>query len=255
MYEKIKCLFHSLLPRGFLVEHELKFRFLVYQFYRGRRFQCNLCGKRLRQFIPMKNGDRLCPYCGSMSRNRRLWQILTMEFLAGRPRILDFSPSRCLYRALKRQPRIDYTAADFSGQFFADTRLDITDIDAADNSVDVVICYHVLEHVEDDQKAMRELYRILKKGGRALIQTPFKEGDMDEDAGVVTPLDRMRRFGQSDHVRMYSVPGLRGRLALNGFQVTVRKFSERSDNRTGFEEKECVFFVEKRPRRRQAPPG
>jgi SAM-dependent methyltransferase len=245
MYEKIKRVLQSLLPRGFLVEHEPAFRFFYYQFYRGERFQCNICGKRLRKFIPMKNGDRLCPYCGSMSRNRRLWQILTTEFLAGRPRILDFSPSRCLYRAFKRQPGIDYTASDYSGQFLADRRLDITDIDEADDSADAVICYHVLEHVGDDQKAIRELYRILKKGGRALIQTPFKEGDMDEDTGAVPPPDRMRRFGQSDHVRMYSVSGLRDRLAANGFEVTVREFSEKSGNKTGFEEKEYVFSAKK----------
>jgi SAM-dependent methyltransferase len=245
MYEKIKHALQFLLPRGFIHKNELKIRFFYCQFYRGRRFQCNICGKRLRKFITMKNGDRLCPCCGSMSRNRRFWDILKSDFLVGRPRILDFSPSRCLYRKLKRQPSIDYTGVDYSGQFFADKKLDITNIDEKDDSYDLIICCHVLEHVEDDQKAIRELYRILKKGGYAVIQTPFKEGDIDEDPKIVTPLDRMKRFGQSDHVRMYSLPGLKDRLAANGFGVVVREFNEQKENVSGFEEKEVVLLAEK----------
>jgi SAM-dependent methyltransferase len=241
MYEKIKRLLHRLLPVRFVIRHELKFRFVYYQFYRGRGFECNVCGKRLRKFVPTKTGDRMCPRCGSVSRNRRLWAIVHSDFLAGRPKILEFSPSRCLYRAVKHQGSADYTGADYSGFFLADKRLDITRIDEADESYDLVICFHVLEHVENDMKAMSELYRILKRGGRSLIQTPFKEGDVDEDPEIVDPLDRMRRFGQEDHVRLYSVEGLSQRLAGNGFEVEVMEFKEENGNRYGFEEKEIVL--------------
>jgi len=245
MYEKIKHILQHLLPVGFIIKNELKFRFLYYQFYRGRRFHCNICCKQLRKFVRMKNGDKLCPCCGSVSRNRRLWAIIKSDFLADHPKILDFSPSRCLYRVMKRQASIDYTGADYSGYFLADKRLDITCIDEADGSYDVVICYHVLEHIADDRKAIRELYRILKKSGRALIQTPFRQVDMDEDPKTVEPLDRLRRFGHSDHVRMYSVEGLKDRLAQNGFEITIKEFTERNDNPYGFEEKEYVLLLKK----------
>lgn len=245
MYDKIKKFIKHLIPKRVLYRNELAFRILYYQFYLGSKYQCNICNKHLRKFITIGNGDRLCPYCGSIARNRRLWELLKSEFLKDNSKILHFSPARSLYRILKKYPSIEYISSDYAGDFFADKHYDITHIDAKENTYDMVICYHILEHIEDDEKAMRELYRIIKKGGNCIIQTPFTKGETDEGSGIKTPEERVRHFGQSDHVRIYSVEGLKNKLTKVGFDVECRKFQERKKNTFGFKGKEVVLILKK----------
>jgi hypothetical protein len=192
MYNKLKQLLKAIIPKRFLFTYELKFRFFYYQFYRGKGYQCNICQKELRKFIHGNDGDKLCPYCGSLSRNRRLWNILESEFLKDNMKILDFSPSRCLYRVLKRHTSISYTSTDLSGDFLADRQYDITNIDSQNDTYDLIICYHILEHIENDNKAMRELFRILRHGGSCLVQTPFKKGDTLEDFSLKSREERLK---------------------------------------------------------------
>ena len=123
-------------------------------------------------------------------------------------RMLDFSPSRALYRALKSMPDIEYVSSDFAGEFVADRHYDLTKLDLPDASVDLITCFHILEHIDNDRAAMAELHRVLAPGGSALIQTPFKPGVIDEDSTVTTPEGRRAAFGQEDHVRTYSADGL-----------------------------------------------
>ncbi len=245
MYERIKKIIKQLLPDNVLFNLEPLFRSFYYPFYRGKKYQCPVCRKNLRKFIQLQHGDLLCPYCGSISRNRRLWQMLISDFLNDGAHILDFSPSRCLYRVLRKYPAINYTSSDFAGEFISDKQYDITHIDLPDDSLDIIICYHILEHIEDDQKAISELFRVLKKGGRCLIQTPFKEGEILEDAAIKSPEDRTKQFGQSDHVRVYSVNGLKERLINGGFTPNIREFNEPPDNKNGFQPNETVIIVRK----------
>jgi len=99
------------------------------------------------------------------------------------------------------------------GEFDADKHYNITNISESDNSFDLIICYHILEHIEDDHAAMKELYRVLKKGGSCIIQTPFKDGEISEDDKIKTAEDRIKYFGQEDHQRIYSVDGLKERFS------------------------------------------
>lgn len=122
---------------------------------------------------------------------------------------------------MEKQPGVEYISTDFAGEFAAQKKHDILQIDEPTNCFDLLICYHVLEHVEDDRKAMSELYRILKPGGKAIVQTPFKDGDIFEDTTIRTPEDRLKNFGQEDHVRVYSVQGLKKRLEQTGFGVEI----------------------------------
>jgi len=92
---------------------------------------------------------------------------------------------------------------------------------------------------------MRELYRVLKTGGVCIIQTPYKEGNIYEDKTIRSPEERLKHFGQSDHVRIYSVNGLKERLIITGFQVEVSEYNESIDNFFGFKEKEFVVFAKK----------
>lgn len=189
--------------------------------------------------------ERICPFCGSLARSRRLWELLQSDYLRENIRILDFSPSRSLYRKFKREENFSYTATDFSGEFLADKQYDITDLDLPDDSFDLIICYHILEHVEDDLKAMLELCRVLKSSGVCIIQSPFKEGDIFEDPSIRTPEERQKHYGQADHVRIYSVGGLAKRLSIAGFQVEVKAFTEKPGNKNGFKEQEYVLVAKK----------
>jgi SAM-dependent methyltransferase len=249
MYERLK----RLLPRRFLIAYEPMIRRVLAWFYRGRKHRCNICEAGLRRFI-RRPDDLMCPRCGSLSRNRRLFAILVAEFLRPGVAVLDFSPSRSLFRRLKAEPMIRYTASDFASEFIADEHYDLTLLPVPDRSYDVIVCYHVLEHIEDDAAAIAGLHRALKPGGTALIQTPFKDGDIDEDPAVTSPAERRRRFGQEDHVRNYSVAGLVGRVEGQGFTVDTRQFREDPDNINGFAVRETVLIATKPATNQQEAP-
>lgn len=225
MYRLLKGLLRRIVPKRWLVEHELLLRGALAVFYRGKGYRCTVCLRSWRSFIGLPDGDLLCPYCGSISRTRRLYDLLQRED-ALRGAVLHFSPSRPLYRAFKRQSVFEYVSTDYEDEFLADHRMDITALPLPDGAFDTVICYHVLEHVERDEQAMAELHRVLRPGGRCFVQTPFREGETYEDPSVVTPEGRLAAFGQRDHVRVYSVGGLARRLERAGFAVRRLDFPE-----------------------------
>jgi SAM-dependent methyltransferase len=185
----------------------------------------------------------MCPKCGSLKRDRRLYFILTSDYLKDNTKILDFSPSRCLYRKLKPNKHIEYISSAYAGNFFADKNEDITCINEPDNTFDLIICYHILEHIENDILAMSELYRILKRNGYCLIQTPFKEGDIYEDSSITSEKERIKHFGLSDHMRTYSVDGLHKRLESVGFTVNIQRYAK--NDYYGFQEETILFCTKK----------
>lgn len=244
MYTHIKYLVKRALPSRVIIKAEPFLRLAFYPFYIGRRYQCNICKCHLRKFVNLGD-DKLCPVCGSLSRTRRLWELLNAEYLTNNNKVLDFSPSRSLYRKLKRQPGIYYFSTDRSGDFISDFRYDIANIDVANATFDVIVCYHILEHVEDDHRAMQELFRVLKDDGTCLIQTPFKKGEIYENSSVKTDEERLSHFGQKDHVRIYAVEGLKSRLSDVGFHVIVREFEAQKGNKHGFSSHETVLVCSK----------
>jgi ubiquinone/menaquinone biosynthesis C-methylase UbiE len=100
-----------------------------------------------------------------------------------------------------------------------------------------------LEHIENDGQAMKELFRVLKPGGMAIIQTPFKEGNIYENEKIKSPEEREIHFHQEDHVRIYSAVGLKERLQNAGFQVEIKAFKKES--LFGLKEGEKVLFAKK----------
>ena len=245
MYNRIKKLLKALIPKRILFKYELKFRAVLYQFYKGDNFQCNVCDKKLSKFIHLADEDKLCPRCGSLSRTRRLFQLLNTAFLKEGINVLDFSPSRSLYRVFKKTAGIRYTSTDISGDFLSDFQYNIKDLHIENDTYDLIICFHILEHIDDDNKAMQEIFRILKKSGTCIIQTPFKEGDIYEDSSINKEIDRLKHFGQEDHVRIYSANGLKVRLEQCGFIVTIKEFTDPENNRFGFKTNEKILFCSK----------
>ncbi|MEJ8802003.1 methyltransferase domain-containing protein [Pontibacter sp. H249] len=245
MYEGLKRIAKGLLPKGLLQKYEVQFRYAVALFYSGNTFACNICGKKNRKFVLLTNGERLCPFCGSLPRSRRLYHTLAPKLLPNYLRVLHFSPSKSLDEKLRAHFTESYTTSDYIGEFKADKQLDITCLSEPDNSYDLIICYHILEHILEDSKAMRELFRVLAAGGKCFIQTPYKAGDTFEDYTITSAVERKKHFGQEDHVRVYSVQGLKKRLQAVGFAVELLTFTESPQNYFGFKENESILVASK----------
>lgn len=243
MYNSLKKIIHIVFPKKiiFLIEPYLRNFWSLY--YRGSKYECIICKTNLREWIILPNQDKICPKCGSLSRDRRLWQLIENNYLIDNIKVLDFSPSRSLYRKWEKQ-NVIYKASDLSGDFISDNQYDITAIPENDNTFDLILCYHILEHVIDDLSAMKELYRTLKPNGTLLVQTPFKEGEIYEDYTITSEQDRLLHFGQEDHVRVYSIEGLKNRLIQSGFEVKVNHYINK-DIIHGLTENEIVLIMRK----------
>lgn len=137
----------------------------------------------------------------------------------GHPKqVLHVAPERCFEAKLRTQIGDGYLTADLFRS--AMTKMDITDIQYSDDFFDVIYCSHVLEHVVDDRKAMREFRRVLKPDGWAILLVPITAETTIEDPSVTDPLERHRLYGQKDHVRRYG-PDYADRLREAGFKVKV----------------------------------
>lgn len=191
---------------------------------RGNRFECACCGGRFRRLAPHgvpPRANARCPRCNSMERHRALWMFLrTKTDLWSAPRrALHIAPELALKRALTRAPNIEYVSGDVRSPLAA-VKLDVQDLPYPDGFFDLVLCNHVLEHVDDDRRAMRELCRVLSPAGWAVLLAPIDPARAVtfEDPTVTDPQERERVFGQRDHVRVYG-RDYADRLRGEGFDV------------------------------------
>jgi len=159
-----------------------------------------------------------------MERHRLLWLFLQQKtnLFDGTSRsMLHVAPEPCLMSRFRDRLGGDYVTADLMSPL-ADVQMDITRIQYPDESFDVIYCSHVLEHVPDDRKALREFFRVLKKDGWAILLVPISAEITYEDPTIVTPEARLKAFGQEDHVRRYG-PDYVERLREAGFIVNVTR--------------------------------
>lgn len=210
---------------------------------RPLRYHCNLCGYDGR-FWPFGSPPRpgaACGNCFCVERHRLIGLWLDDNPI-DEARVLHFAAEPGL-KLLFANRAAEYRTADLAPGM--DLILNIEDIDLPDNSVDLVVCSHVLEHV-DDAKALREIYRILTPGGRALLMFPIVEGwdRTYENSAHTTPAERTQYFGQFDHVRMFG-RDVRERITNAGFDLTEFTAEEPNVSRYGLSRGEKIFIASK----------
>jgi predicted SAM-dependent methyltransferase len=196
-----------------------------------------------------------CPACGSSDRER-LYALYLDDRLApaSQPKpalCVDFAPSPALSKKLRGHAWLHYRTADLYRPG-VDDQIDIMDMTCyGDESVDVFICSHVLEHVPDDRRAMRELRRVLKPGGFGIVMVPLVVGvdETHEDLSITDPGLRWKYFGQGDHLRLYGRRDFVLRLEEAGFlvhQYGIEHFGTERFRQSGIHENSVLYIVERR---------
>lgn len=130
---------------------------------------------------------------------------------------MHVAPEPCLAEKFKK--KYDYLPVDLDGKK-AMMAMDLTAITFDDNSFDAIVCNHLLEHIPDEKKAIKELYRVLKPGRWASIQVPINGNITQEDLSVTDPKERLRLYGQEEHVRYYG-RDFADRIKNTGFEVLI----------------------------------
>ena len=220
------------IPRPILIRMSLLSNRAIAVFLRGNKVECPVCEGHYSKFLPYGytkvtgRDNALCPSCFSLERHRLLWLYLNerTNFFSANLKVLHIAPEQCFYKRFRALPNLDYTTGDLVSPI-ADVHFDIQEIPFKDNTYDVVICNHVLEHVEDDMKAMKEFYRVLKPGGFAILQVPqdYSLEKTYEDPSITDPDEREKHFLQKDHLRLYGLDYAE-RLAAAGFTVKQDMF-------------------------------
>lgn len=192
-----------------------------------------------------------CPFCEASDRDRLYALFIERNIKPLKKyKLLDIAPARALQNFLKGKSNINYRSADLMMEG-VDDKIDLMDMNIyQNNSFDIFICSHVLEHVPDDRKAMMELYRVLNPTGWGIAMVPIalEVAQIDEDASVTDIGERWRRFGQDDHLRLYSKNGFVERLEQAGFKVKqhgIEYFGKRNFEKCGIDAKSILYVVGK----------
>jgi len=236
--------------------------------YKGTRRTCCFCNRQASTFLPAGfdvevlrkyhvvgggfRDEAKCPYCFSLDRVRLLDLFLEhcTNVSSEAVSVLHIAPEYHVVPRLKSVLKDRYITGDLAAGA-ADSVVDVTAIPFPDASFDAVICNHVLEHVPDDGLAMRELFRVLKSGGWAVLQVP-SSNELPatlEDPTLEDEEERLKKFGQRDHIRLYGRDYL-DRLKTAGFQATLFDWKTDprfggSENQFGLCENELVHYCTK----------
>ena len=232
----------KIFPRTFLIKFSFIFQPLLSILLSGDKFTDPIDGKSFRKFLSYGYNklrkNALSPSTLSLERHRLLWLYLKNETVLFEKKIklLHFAPEQAFYKRFKKLRNIQYDTIDINSPL-AKIKADICDLPIKENTYDFILCNHVLEHVLDDNKAMSELYRVLKKGGTGIFQVPIdmKREKTFQDDSITDKLERNKIFGQYDHVRVYGKDYFK-KLEDTGFKVQQIDYSKK------FSDKEILKF-------------
>ena len=197
---------------------------------RGNAVHCPICDGKFRKFLPYgrlkPRENALCPQCLSLERHRLMYLYLKerTNFFTDSLKVLHVAPEYCFLHRFRKLSNLDYLSADIESPL-ADIKMDIEQIQFEENTFDVIFCNHVLEHVNDFEKAAKELNRVLKPGGWAILQSPqdLNLPHTIEDPSITDPRERERIFLQSDHLRLFG-RDYANELERGGFEVVEDRF-------------------------------
>lgn len=232
----------------------------------GFKFYCPFCKKSLRKLLPRGNDTAVtkniigmglrecyCPFCYSTDRERLLFIYLKRKTNLfndkEKYKLLHFAPEKNLANIIRSKSNIDYLTADLYMENVM-MKVDVSSIPFNDNYFDIIICNHVLEHVQDDLEAMKELYRVLKPNGWGILQVPisYSLDKTFEDPRISSAKDRIKYYGQKDHVRIYGLDYTK-RLEKVGFKIKIinpkKEFGDFKIKFLGLISNEKIFVVNK----------
>jgi len=231
--KKLFKLILNTIPRPLLIRLSYVARPVLALALKGNTYTDPIDGKSFRNFLPYGYGHQrnnvLSPSTLSLERHRLLWLYLKNEtdFFTAHHKVLHFAPEQAFYKRFRKMANLDYTTTDLYSPL-ADVKADICNLPFEDNSYDIILCNHVLEHIPDDTKAMQELYRVLRPGGIGIFQIPqdLKREHTFEDDSITDPKERARIFGQYDHVRVYGRDFF-DKLRNIGFRVVEEDYTKK----------------------------
>ena len=220
-----------LFTREFLIRMSLLFQPIINWYFKGTTFIDPIDGNGYRKFLSYGydklRENALSPGTFSLERHRLLWLYFERKtnLLNSKIKVLHVAPEQAFYKKFKNILSWDYITTDLHSPL-ADVKADLTNLPFEDNHFDLILCNHVLEHITDDHKAMSEIFRVLKKGGKAILQVPMDQNRPHtfEDFSITDPKERTKNFGQYDHVRIYGVDFF-DRLEKVGFKTEKIDFT------------------------------
>lgn len=226
-------LFLNIFSRGFLIRISFFVKPILKILMYGSKYTDPIDGNTFRAFLPYGynkiRNNVLSPSTYSLERHRLLWLYLKNEtsFFKTKLKVLHFAPESALMNQFKKLKNLSYDTIDLNSPI-ADIKADICDLPFLDNSYDFILCNHVLEHIVDDNKAIRELYRVLKKNGIGIFQVPidYNRDTTFEDFSITNKKERNKLFGQYDHVRIYGLDFF-DRLQKAGFLVEKCEYTSK----------------------------
>lgn len=221
------------IPRPWLIRMSYLLSPALSIVYRGNQYTDPIDGRSYKSFLPYGYGKQrsnvLAPGTLSLERHRLLWIYLKehTNFFNAPLKVLHVAPEQAFLNRFRKLPKLDYLTTDLESPL-ADVKADICNLPFEDHSFDVIFCNHVLEHIPDDQKAMSELYRVMRPGGWGIFQVPqdLSREHTFEDNSITDKEERARIFGQYDHVRIYGKDYF-DRLISVGFEVEPISLAER----------------------------
>lgn len=244
-----------IIPRHYL-QHVSHFFLRIFSlFLRGNKFEDPINGKTYRKLLPYgrlkPRENAIAPDSLSLERHRLMWLFLKNKtnFFTDNLKFLHIAPEYCFIKIFKGMKNLDYLTADLISPW-ADVKMDVHDIPFEENTFDVVICNHVLEHVDDADKVMKEFYRVMKPGGWGIFQVPidYNNSVTIEDRSVTDPRERERLYWQSDHLRLFG-RDYGDKLTTAGFRVTESNFINEIDpklvERYALDKNEIVYYCQK----------